>query len=408
MQNWLEFWRTMRRIGISDSLIWSLPLNDTLIQIYIIDCCMVRAKPNVWPTMRLKLRSIDYVAQLCGIEQSWSDNPALESLCKYVKKNNPGQGSDTLPITAGLLLNIVGHTLDSKVYCDLNLTTFELDLKRKWRCFEKIWSDPTRWFWYQTAISYLTVGILGLRGCECYENHLKVYKGYGLYLSDIDFYWQFISVPKLIISNKYSYSVENLHHIRFGLRNSKTGIKGKTVYLRMGRTYRELDPVIILYKIYCLQRYNLQKIYKYSISKRFLFSHHSRIMKLNIIKKRWKEIIFEMGLIDGERLRFHGTRKGFASSLQQKGVDLSRISYAGRWKLQAAIYSYLIHTQKDLIGLCLIFLYGRIKSKVQIDFDKSECDLIGKLDTMAAAKKHNLSNDFLQKYDDSLQCAEFD
>ena len=113
-------------------------------------------------------------------------------------------------------------------------------------------------------------------------------------------------------------------------------------------------------------------------------------MKLNAIKKQWKIIIKEMHLMDGERLRFHGTRKGFASSLLQYGLPLSWISYAGRWKLQA----YLIHSQKDLLGLCLIFMYGKIVTKVEIDFDKSEFDLVKDLNNLSAVSKKRLSTDY--------------
>ncbi len=58
-------------------------------------------------------------------------------------------------------------------------------------------------------------------------------------------------------------------------------------------------------------------------------------------------------------------------------------------------------------GFDVIF-YILLKSKVQIDFDKSEYDLIGRLNTRSAAKNYNLSNDFLQKYVNILQYANLD
>ena len=107
--------------------------------------------------------------------------------------------------------------------------------------------------------------------------------------------------------------------------------------------------------------------------------------------------------MEWERLRFHGTRKGFASSLLQCGLPLSWISYAGRWKLQAAIYAYLIHSQKDLLCLCQIFMYGLIVTKVEIDFDQSEFDLVKDMNKLSAVSKKRLSSDYLKKFDESLQ-----
>ena len=410
MDVFLEFWRTMRRLGLSDVLVWTMPINDTIIEIYIIDCILIRPKPNVWPTMRGKLRGIDYVAQLCGYNMSWSKNPAFEALCKYAKKNNPGQGSDTLPVLSQLLKQIVKYILDTRVYAGLNLTKQESALKKGWHCFKAIWEDELRWYWYLLAISYLFVGILGLRGCECYENPAAVYIDYGCWVSDLDFYWLGDMSDRLFKSNARSYAYENIHHIRIGLRNTKTGVKGKPVYLRMGRTNREIEPAILIYKIFCLQKYELPKIYKFKSiwKKRFLFAHPNRSTKLNAIKKQWKVIVEEMNLMEWERLRFHGTRKGFASSLLQCGLPLSWISYAGRWKLQAAIYAYLIHSQKDLLCLCQIFMYGLIVTKVEIDFDQSEFDLVKDMNKLSAVSKKRLSSDYLKKFDESLQNGDID
>ena len=404
--NFIEYWRTCRRLGIPDILVWTFPICDAVIQIYIIDCIMVRKRINVWSTMKLKLRSIDYVVQLTGIHQSWSDNPAFKSLVKYAKKTNPGQGSDTLPVTAALLRQIVQYILDHKVYNDLILNDHQKVLRDQWRCFKAIWKNKKRWFWYLLAISFLIVGILGLRGCECYENPKVVYNGYGLWLSDLTFYWKKgNNCLKLIINNK-EFAPHNLHHIRFRLRNTKTGQKGKPVYLRMGRTFKETDPAIILYKLYCVQKFTLQRKYKYSTRNRFLFAHPSRNTKLNTIKKRWKDIITSLGFFEGHRYRFHGTRKGFAGTLSRKGVAMSRISYAGRWKLQAAIYSYLIHTQKDLLDLCLIFLYGNIVTRTCVDMDQSEIDLIRNMDSSATNERHSIDSDYLARFDASLEAAD--
>eukprot|EP01084_Bolivina_argentea_P148331 259354_1 len=129
---WCEFWRTMRRLKIPDKLVWTFPISDTLLQIYIVDCVMVRQKLNCHGTVRLKMRSIDYVAQLCGMKQSWSDNPSIWALMQYAKKRRPGKGSDTLPVTSDMIILIVRFILENKVFYNLTLTEAESKLKFKW------------------------------------------------------------------------------------------------------------------------------------------------------------------------------------------------------------------------------------------------------------------------------------
>ena len=51
MNGFLEFWRTMRRLGVSDEMVWDFPIRDAILQVYIINCALVRARRNVYGTI---------------------------------------------------------------------------------------------------------------------------------------------------------------------------------------------------------------------------------------------------------------------------------------------------------------------------------------------------------------------
>ncbi len=375
IQNFCEFWKTCRKKRIPEYLIWKFPSDDVVLSVYIIDCCFLRDKLNVFSTVRLKLRSIDYVAQLCGIQQSWSDNPALWTLTNFCKRRFPGKGSDTLPVGAKLVIQIINYVLNKYVYYGIQLNSDARDLKNKWLIWDVIWQDPKRLYWYLWSMSILTVGVTGLRGAECYENPDKQYNGYGLLLTDITFYWKNMYTTGIYKSNQFSLAYDSLHHVRIRLRHSKSGTINKSVYLRIGRTNNPIEPAVILLFIYHLQKRELKKLYKFNLTGRYLFQPSKGSFKLDKIKRDWKRIISELGFIDGNRFRFHGLRKGFATRLQQVGITMSLIAFAGRWKLQAAIYRYLIHNQAQLLPLAKAYLYGKSVNGECLDLDHAEVDL---------------------------------
>lgn len=243
----------MKRLGVSDELVFTFPTRDTLLLIYIIDCALVRKRKNVWETVRGKLRAIDYIAQLCNIKQSWSDNPALYAATQYVKRRNPGQGSDTLPVSASLMKQIVSYILTNKVYHGLDLSMEEQELARRWFSFRRIWMDKSRVWWYMFAISIMVMCVLGLRGAECYQNAEPEYEGYGLCLDDITIHWQIGKNGKIYASNRYSEATEYVHHVEVRIKNTKTGCVGQSTYLRVGRTHELIEPALLLHHIYHLR-----------------------------------------------------------------------------------------------------------------------------------------------------------
>ena len=129
----------MHRLGLCDDLIFDFPLRDAVLQIYIINCAVIWKHPNVYPTIRGKLRAIDYVAQLANCKQSWSDNPALFALIQYVKQRNPSKGSDTLSLSAEIIVQIASFVFQIKVYYGLHLSDAQKALANQWLTFPKIW-----------------------------------------------------------------------------------------------------------------------------------------------------------------------------------------------------------------------------------------------------------------------------
>lgn len=392
MQNYLEFWRTMRRLGISDELVFAFPIEDTILQIYIINCCIIRKRKNVYGTIRGKLRAIDYIAQLAGKKQSWSENPALFAMIAHVKKRNPNKGSDTLPITASVLVQVIEYIMATKVYADLQLSADKASKARRWLSFDDIWLCSEKLRWYVYAISVLTLGVLGLRGAECYENSDKQYEGYGLYVGDVTTFWRNPHTKTVYESNEYSEAVEHIHHVRFELRNSKTACVGSSVFLRMGRTHRRIDPAILVYHVQQLQLRRLNDAKSKSRQHFYLFAVPGHDFTLRAIKVIWKQLFVTMQFLEAERYRLHGSRKGFATTLLQNGAAMSLIAFAGMWKLHAAIYRYLIHTQEDLLQIAFLYLYGSRKSTKVIDLDESEYGIVRDLHK----NQHVISKEFFR------------
>ena len=374
VKGFLEFWRTMRRLGIPDSMVWTFPVRDALLQVYIINCALVRAKPNVYGTIRAKLRGIDYVVQLTGKHQNWSKNPALSTMIDYCKKRNPNKGSDTLPISGSMMLQLVGHIMIQKVFAGLKLTAEQSAQALKWFSFDLIWHNKQRMWWYVFALSILVLGCLGLRGAELYENDdKKLYDGYGLYLSDVDVMARNPYTNRIYECDNTFTNPDDIYYASFRLRNSKTGTVGNDEFLAMGRTHKRIDPVLLVHHLITVQK----KVIRPKGDKVFLFSLPKMNLKLRNVKKKLKKVIVdEMQYMEGEKYRLHGTRKGFATTLQRAGLPMSLIAFAGRWKLEAAIYQYLIHSQKDLLCIVSKYLYGVQVNNDQHDWDESEINIV--------------------------------
>ena len=386
-KGFMEYYRTMTRIGFDDDTILVWPTNDVLLQIYIINCAVIRPRRNVFDTIRNKLRGIDYVAQLANKQQTWSTNPALSTLVAYAKRRNQSKECDTLPITAPMLIQIVRYVLNKYVYGGLPMNAEQRAFAKRWLSFDAIHKAPVRLKWYMWAIGLLTLGVLGLRGADCLENKDPQYAGYGLYVSDVTCYWQKPVSKTLFTSANRRTNFTNLHHIRFRLRNSKVAVPGQLKWLRMGRTHRAIDPAINICHVQQIQRFELRRLYKPNAHEVYLFHAGDARNTLQDFKLLLKRVVRLMGFMDPERMRLHGTRKGFATTLLQRGMPLSLIAFAGLWRLQAAIYRYLVHSQRDLLQVAMVYLYGQPTSGGTIDMDTREFNLMAQLGTEPRALK---------------------
>lgn len=380
----LHFWRVMRKLNIDDDLTFGFPTDGVVLKVYIYHCSIIDKEDggseNKWITMRGKLRAIDSVATECGKEQSWSTNPVLAGPVAWVKKFRPSDGSDTLPAVKSRMLTVVRHTLREKVRRQIRTkrTTFwqkkdsELD---EWRLPDST-ATPLQRSWFLWTISVITVWILGLRASECYRCTKKEYKGYGLQMRDLTFYKRHTN--KLTVMGRGDH-IDLLHHVLIEIRLSKTENPGKSVYLRLGRTQKDIDPAQLLYVTYRQQETGWNGRTRQRSGEDYIFETDEVELTKKEAVKRWAEMVAECIPIQPELYRFHGIRKGFATQLQRVGISESLIAFAGRWKLRSAIYRYIGHDQSDLLILAKRMLYGREQNQKVLDWDRDDLNLCMKM-----------------------------
>ena len=162
-----EFWNTMRRLNVPDHIVWTFPTPEWILQVYIVDCAMIRDPPNTYDTIRGKLRAIDYIAQICGVIQCYCTSPGLTSQIKFCKKQRKGKGSDTIPITIERLKRIIDYILEEKLLKNRNWCSSERCLLTSgWRVFEIESLNEKENKWYQVCVIVVLAVTLGLRGAE--------------------------------------------------------------------------------------------------------------------------------------------------------------------------------------------------------------------------------------------------
>ena len=370
--NMLNYWGTMRKLNIPDSLSLALPIDSTLINIYLIHCINFRKKPNVWSTVRGKLRAIDYFAQIAGVRQCWWKDAALFAAKQYIKNKHPNEGSNTLPVTADIMKKVLIQTLEEKVYLKKDIKGLKA---KKWAMTESTCNSRTRARWYIWVMGVLFMTILGLRQSECWRNHDQRYTGYGIWMSDITTYYINKKTKKIREGKSGMGDQWEIHHLRVRLRHTKNRKTGQHVFLRIGRTYRELDPAVLIHQLLVKQKSGWKRLRippKQDQDYLFGLTQEDDTLKLNKAKEKWKKRVAAAIDISPEQYRFHGTRKGFATQLLRSGLDLSYIAFAGRWTLSGAIYAYLKWSQSDLLPVVRIFLYGRLRNQNTCDMDKEQ------------------------------------
>ena len=269
LKNFVEFWKTLRKLGISDGEIWKFPTDEWLLQVYIVDCAVVRYKKNTYDTIRNKLRAIDYIAQCVGVKQEYHTSPALDAIIKYCKKRNKGKGSDTIPITIEKAKAIIEHILRNKISInELDIWDRE-SLTEQWIIYDINTLNENEIKWYQICMIIIMAITLGLRGAEQLRNEQKEWKEYGIKLKDIKWIWR-SKEGKQFKSNKYTKNRENLETMELRLRNSKTRGIGEDIKLVLGRNESKQKPLILLYEWFHYKkrktRDNWREIFLFGIS----------------------------------------------------------------------------------------------------------------------------------------------
>ena len=283
-----------------------------------------------------------------------------------------------MPITVERLKEIINFIRKQRIAsdkldeCDIEslrmyFTVYDLEILNK---------KQERWYeWGAIIIMAVTMGI---RGAEQCKNEEEAWKEYGVKLKDIQWIWNVGG--KKVKSVKYTKNTENLEAMCLNLRNSKTKGINEDIRLVLGSNKGKIKPMKIIYEWYHHRKRQHETQWKHS----YLFS-----MSIQTVKKMWKSTIKDMGVYEGERWRYHGLRKGFATSLQQRQVEQGLIAYGGRWSLVASMYRYIIYTLEDMKKLAPIMWDREIETFEVKDLDDWEIEMLKNVDMR---KKYMLDN----------------
>ena len=348
-----EYWRTMRRLGFSDEEVWTLPQDAFMLQVYNVDCCMIREKPNCYKTMRGKLSAGDHIARWCGFEQRYADRPDLHAHVAYVKANCRGQGSDTIAVTIERLRLIISFTQRFK------LGREEFQINRAMIMCEEL---DTKKEWQELMVILVIAVTTALRGGEQCRNEEAHYLGYGIKMNKLKWWWKDGKSGRRFAMNAMTSMTDNLIAVQLDLSHTKTKKIGDDTTIMMGRNEGDIKPLLMSYEFWKMRKLE---------NAAFLF-----FLSIQRTKKLWKQVITEMRWVDEKKWRFHGLCKGFASSLQQRKVEPGLIAFAGRWKLMRSMYRDIIYTSESMEIIASI-LWGTIPTSIEVmDLDAGELDTV--------------------------------
>ena len=357
IEKYTEFLRTMKRLGFNN-LMWNIPIEVNLIYVYIMDC-ILRKKSNVWDTIRNKLRALDYVNQLCGINSSWSDDFNIQMAKKYVKKNNPSLGSKVVPIRRKELVIVYNHLmykLLGNFVPFVNISTsglvkiFDKKINYKLSCL----------------VTWMMVSATGgFRIGELVHADNLNNNDYGLMRKDIKF--GYVDNNNNISFDNKRKDRSNLFIVEFILRNSKTQKKNQSIRVWMGRSKFNIDPILMIFDLYYGQKVVFNNINNNS----FLFIDQNNIpITIAEMRNLMRKALDEIGLINREHFPPHCLRKSYNITLSRCGVSEGLIAYGGRWTLAQAYFRYAVYSLDDLIGLAKIYWCGDDSKGLMVDIDE--------------------------------------
>ena len=387
LKNMKEFMRTMRRLGFNLDDVLVYPIKDIYLIVYMIDCALMRKKPNVWNTIRNKLASIDHYNKIAGTYSSWSENPTLENLVAFCKRNNPSDDTKTaLPFMKDDLIAYVRFGMNELIYREFepnqSMRPYDVHARKHYL----ITSDEIRnsagvIFIRMIIIITAIMCLTGMRISENAHSDNGLDHKYGITFNDLDFLHTKGTDSggnRLLYVNNKIRNDDTFHAVRIKIRNSKMRNTGKVAYAMIGRSNHEIDPALMLYDLYhCLRKY-LSKIKNKSVKWNASLKNHvfqlgnGRPMTRNKYRIIHKKLCKCIGYFDLDRISLpHACRKGFASWLTQLGLPPGLIAYIARWKLPQAYYCYIIYYQHDMIAIANKYFNAKPITN-SIDFDEKE------------------------------------
>ena len=75
-------------------------------------------------------------------------------------------------------------------------------------------------------------------------------------------------------------------------------------------------------------------------------------------------------MMEPEKRRYHGLRKGCATSLQQREINQGLIACAGRWSAAASTYKCMIFTLEDMLHVASHIWDKRRETMMHTDLDE--------------------------------------
>ena len=362
------------QLGFTVNEIFTFPTSPGMIKIFLVHCADIKIKRNTWTTIRINLAAADKLASMCGVAQTWSDNPDIAANVQYCKRICRSKGSNTKPLLAQQLKQIISYALRHKVYKNMRIGN---TTKSHFVCDTRVVKDQTRMSWFIFIVGMLTVTVTALRGTELFYSTKPQYQGYGIKIRHLQFGWMDNKKNLFISKNPFRKPPgATLHFVRINIPKHKTEKNGNITPLVIGATGKPLCPANLILQLI------LDGIKHHQMTPDdFVFGLHAKPMNLKTMKQRYAMLVVELKFPDPERWRFHGGRMGYATQLRINGVPISLICFGGRWMVMAGscVFGYIRYELYEMLPLAHCYLYQSKPSTLQpttIDLDFHEDHLM--------------------------------
>ena len=333
---------------------FAIPIEIDLILLYLAND-LLKNKSNVYGTVRLKMRALDWVNQQIGHHSSWSKDGFIKPVMQHIKKYHPSKGSNLMPLVLKDIITLIEWLTEQ--YNNLNL------------------SKTKRFEWYLFMIYSIISYTCALRVSEAVHPADSNDNSYGLRFCDFKFGY--------MVHGKIAYGAHDIirrsevHCIEITLQNSKTRKPDEIDILYIGPTPldKKYNPLLLIFD--CFAVYNnmaaqFPGTYSFKVdSKLHFFQNETErgYFYPDWCLKKVKHCFKKIGYPNIDQIGTHSFRKGFNTWLSSLGVNDASIATAGRWYLWAAFHRYSIFHHTDMIGLTeLLWTPAQVQLRV-VDYD---------------------------------------